>query len=320
MTVLILATERDISADRMVRALADRDVPVFRADLSWFPQQLSVDAELRDGRWTGRLATPYREVTLEGLRSAWYRNPSSFHFPAAMSATERRHAQHEAKLGLGGVLGALPIRWVNHPSRHADAGYKPRQLVAAARTGLRVPPTLVTNNPDTVRRFAARSGPDGVVTKMLGASAICEQGGRRVALTQRLTDTDLDDLRGIELTAHLVQRWAAKREEARVIVIGRHVFAVAIRARSHASYVDWRADYSALSYEPIPLPADVEHGIRAVMRELGLIFGAFDFVITPEAEWIFLEVNPGGQFGFLEDRTDAPLTAILADLLAREAP
>lgn len=56
------------------------------------------------------------------------------------------------------------------------------------------------------------------------------------------------------------------------------------------------------------------------MRELGLVYGAFDFVITPDVEWIFLEVNPGGQFGFLEDRTGAPLTAILADLLAQQAP
>jgi glutathione synthase/RimK-type ligase-like ATP-grasp enzyme len=266
------------------------------------------------------LATPYREVTLEKLRSIWYRNPSSFQFPVAMSSTERRHVQHEAKLGLGGVLGALPVRWVNHPSRHADAGYKPRQLVAAARAGLTVAPTLVTNNPGAVRRFAARFGPGGVVTKMLGASAICEQGGRRVALTQRLTDADLDDLRGIELTAHLVQRWASKRQEARVIVIGHHVFAVAIRAHSQAAYVDWRADYHALSYEPIQLPTDVEQGIRAVMHDLDLLYGAFDFVITPEAEWIFLEVNPGGQFGFLEDRIDAPLTATLADLLAQETP
>jgi ATP-grasp ribosomal peptide maturase len=319
-TVLILATEHDISADRMVQALVDRDVPVFRADLSWFPQQLTLDAELQDGRWVGRLATPYREVTLEELRSVWYRNPSSFQFPAAMSNTERQHAQHEAKLGLGGVLGALPVRWVNHPSRHADAGYKPRQLLAAARAGLSVAPTLVTNDSGAVRRFAARSGPDGVVTKMLGASAVCEQGGRRVALTQRLTETDLTDLRGIKLTTHLLQRWAPKLEEARVIVIGRHVFAVAIRAHSQAAYIDWRADYNALSYEPIPLPTDVERGIRAVMRELGLVYGAFDFVITPAAEWIFLEVNPGGQFGFLEDSTDAPLTATLADLLAQEAP
>lgn len=235
-----------------------------------------------------------------------------------MTGTERQHAQHEAKLGLGGVLGALPVRWINHPSRHADAGYKPRQLVAAARAGLSVAPTLVTNDAGAVRRFAARSGPDGVVTKMFGASAISEGGGRRVALTQRLTDADLDDLRGIELTAHLVQQWACKQQEARVIVMGRHMFAVVIRAHNQAAYIDWRADYNALSYESVPLPAEVERGIGAVMGELGLIYGAFDFVITPEAEWIFLEVNPGGQFGFLEDHTDAPLTATLADLLAEE--
>ena len=320
MTVLILATERDISADRMVRALADRDVPVFRADLSWFPQQLTLDAELRDGRWVGRLATPERDVALEDLRSVWYRNPSAFQFPSAMSGTERQHARHEAKLGVGGVLGALPVRWINHPSRHADAGYKPRQLVAAARAGLGVVPTLITNEAAAVRRFAARSGSGGVVTKMLGASAIFEQGGRRVVLTQRLTTSDLSDLRGIEVTSHLVQRWASKREEARVIVIGQQMFAVAIRTGSDAAHVDWRADYQSLSYERIPLPAEVECGILAVMSELDLVYGAFDFVISPDEEWIFLEVNPGGQYGFLEDQTDAPLTATLSDLLAQGTP
>ncbi|MGH3696825.1 MAG: hypothetical protein ACRDRX_23055 [Pseudonocardiaceae bacterium] len=67
-------------------------------------------------------------------------------------------------------------------------------------------------------------------------------------------------------------------------------------------------------------PDGVEHGIRAVMRELGLVYGAFDFMIIPDAEWIFLEVNPGGQFGFLEDGTAEPLTATLADLLTQKAP
>ncbi len=319
MTVLVLATERDVSADRMVRALSDRGVPVFRADLSWFPQRLTLDAELRAGRWMSRLATAHRAVALEEMRSVWYRNPSSFRFPAAMSGVERRHAQHEAKLGVGGVLASLPVRWVNSPGRHADAGHKPRQLVAAARAGLDVLPSLVTNDGAAVRRFVAGCGPGGAVTKMLGATAICEQGGRRVALTQRVAISDLGDLRGIEVTAHQFQRWAAKRKEARVIVIGRQVFAVAIRAGSDAARVDWRADYRALSYETVDPPVDVQRGVRAVMGELGLVYGAFDFVITPEGRWVFLEVNPGGQFGWLEDKTDVPLTATLADLLAWEA-
>lgn len=320
MTVLILTTERDINADRMVRALVDRDVPVFRVDVGWFPQHLTLDAELRDGRWVGRLATAHREVALEELRSIWYRSPSAFEFPSTMSATERRHAQHEAKLGLGGVLAGLPVLWVNHPSRHADAGYKPRQLVAAARAGLGVLPTLVTNEAAAVSRFAGQSGRGGTVTKMFGAPAICEQGGRRVALTQRLSEPDLEDLRGIEATAHQFQRWSPKQHEARVIVIGREVYAVAIRAGSDAARVDWRADYGSLSYEWITPPTAVRTGVLAVMAELGLVYGAFDFVITPQGEWAFLEVNPGGQYGWLEDTVDVPLTTTMADLLAQGAP
>lgn len=294
-------------------------MPVFRVDAGWFPEQLSLDAELRAGGWTGRLATAHRKVALPEIRSIWYRSPSAFRFPSGLSSCERQHAQHEAKLGLGGVLSSLPVLWVNHPGRHADAGYKPRQLVAAARAGLSVPPTLVTNEKAAVRRFAKLCQPPGVITKMLGAPAISEQGGRRVALTQRVSTADLRDLRGVEVTAHQFQQWVPKREEARVIVVGGQVYAVAIRAHSAAARVDWRADYAALSYERIVPPEDVQRGVREVMDELGLLYGAFDFVISPDGRWVFLEVNPGGQFGWLEDHTDLPLTAALTDLLAKGA-
>lgn len=50
MTVLVLAPERDFTADRMVKALEDREVPVARVDTAWFPQRANVDAELRNGR------------------------------------------------------------------------------------------------------------------------------------------------------------------------------------------------------------------------------------------------------------------------------
>ena len=95
-TVLILAGERDVRADRMVCALGDRGMPVFRADLGWFPQQLTLDAELRDKRWVGRLVTPHREVALEELRSVWYRSPSTFRFPCGPRLTYRITADDQS--------------------------------------------------------------------------------------------------------------------------------------------------------------------------------------------------------------------------------
>jgi ATP-grasp ribosomal peptide maturase len=314
MTVLILAPELDFTADRMVKALEDRAVSVARVDTAWFPQRASVDAELRDGRWMGTLSAGGRVIALEDLRSIWYRSPGAFTFPAELSPTERHWATTEAKLGLGGVLASLPVLWVNHPSRNADASYKPVQLVTAVRCGLTVADTLVTNEQAAVMRFA-KAGE--TITKAFGAPSIREENLRKVTFTHRLDESDLADLRGVEVSAHQFQRWIPKSYEARVIVVGNRLFGAAIHAQSVATYIDWRNDYGALQYEQIELPAGVATGVRAYCVELGLVYGAFDFVIRPDGEWVFLECNAGGQYGWIEDAIEAPITGALADLLEK---
>ncbi len=327
MTVLILAGERDLSADAMVRQLQERDVPVFRIDMAWFPQQLTVEAVIRSGRWEGRLATPHRVVELEGVRSILYRTPSTFQFPTTLSQAERQHAHNEAKLGLGGVLASLPTLWINHPSRQADAAYKPVQLAAAVECGLKVPDTLVTNTADAVRNFIAETGGDGAVTKMFGAPAMMESGGRRVAYTERIGSADLHDLRGIDATAHQFQRWVPKSFEVRMVCVGELVFTIGIHAASDTSRVDWRSDYAALDYEIVEPPGEVATAAQALMKRFGLLYGAFDFVVTPDGEWFFLELNPGGQYGWLDELdtvaehfgTARPITSALAERLAEGA-
>lgn len=311
MTVLILAAEFDVSADHMVLALQELGVPVCRVDTAWFPSQLSIDAELREGRWQGRLRTPRRDVELERLRSIWYRSPVTFDFPPELSSAERHHAFLEAKYGLGGVLSSLPVLWVNHPARAAAAS-KPVQLVTAATCGLVVPDTLITNEPPAMCRFAQAGA---TVTKLLGANHIAEEGTRKITFTRLLDDDALCDLRGLDVTCHLAQRWVPKQYDVRVIAIGGQLFAFAIRAGNAASYVDFRADYPALKYEEIELPRAVAEGIARFLDIRELEYGAFDFVVDPEGSYTFLECNPGGQFGWLESRTGAPLTRALADLL-----
>ena len=303
MTVLVLATELDLTADRVILALADRGVPVARVDTAWFPLSASLEAELRAGSWVGTLHAGGRSIDLTGLGSIWYRNPSTFTFPDTLSPTERQWATTESRLGLGGVLAALPVLWVNHPSRSADAAYKPLQLAEAVRCGLTVADTLVTNRPDAVRRFAAVGQ---TVTKALGSPSIRKDGRREVAFTRRLRPDDLDDLRGLEVAAHQFQRWVPKAHEVRVTVVGERLFAAAIHANSPAAHIDWRSDYTALRYEQVDPPREVAAGINKLMRALRLSYGALDFVVSPSGEWTFLEINPGGQHGWIEDATGLP--------------
>jgi ATP-grasp ribosomal peptide maturase len=314
MSVLILAEDVDASADAVVCALFERDVDVHRVNTAWFPSCLSVSAEAVDGRWSGRIRSPGRVIELEDVKSVWYRSPKTYLFPDELTAVERAHAHSEAKYGLGGVLSSLPALWVNHPARIADAAYKPVQLVKAMRCGLTVPETLVTNEPGAVGDFAGRGQ---TVTKVLGANSILEADVRKIAYTRLIEDGDLADLRGIEQTTHLFQRWVPKSFEVRMIVIGEHVTTAAIRAGSAAAYVDWRSDYENLFYDLIDPPTAVVNGVRKLMADLDLVYGALDFVVGTEGDWTFLEINAGGQYGWIEEETGAPLTDQLADLLAK---
>lgn len=91
---------------------------------------------------------------------------------------------------------------------------------------------------------------------------------------------------------------------------------MAIHTTTATGYVDWRTDYDNLRYELIEPPEDIAASVRGLMKDMGLVYGALDFVIGPDG-WTFLEVNAGGQYGWLEDATGAPITAQLADLLVR---
>lgn len=119
----------------------------------------------------------------------------------------------------------------------------------------------------------------------------------------------------MELTCHLLQEWIDKRFECRAVVVGDRVFTVAIHADSATGRVDWRSDYDALRYEAIDLPAPVRDALVDLHSRLGLVYGACDLIVTPEGETVFLEVNQGGEWGWLAAECELPIASALADAL-----
>ncbi|WP_216207454.1 ATP-grasp ribosomal peptide maturase [Amycolatopsis aidingensis] len=317
-TVVIFAQEADAPVDAVVRTLTGRGVAVFRVDTSWFPSQLALDAHLDDaGRWAGALSTEHRSVDLSDIRSIWYRDPAAFRFPTGLTEVERAYAHREARLGLGGVLAALPVLWCNHPNRTADAVFKPLQLATAAASGLSVQPTMVTNSPDAAARFATEQGVDNTICKSFGPNTITEGGALKVAFARRLDDADLTSVGSVASTATQLQRWVDKAHEARVVVVGEAVFTILIKAGSPAGHVDWRADFESLTYRLVDTPPQIADRVRTYTKTLGLTYAALDFAIEKDTDrWVFLESNSNGQYGWLEAQTGAPITHAIANLLA----
>jgi ATP-grasp ribosomal peptide maturase len=312
---LVLTHPFDPTTDYVVSELNQRGEPVFRCDPGEFPQRLSVAARL-DGTgagWVGSLCLPEREVSLADIGCAYYRRPTVFDFPAGMGDQVRRWAAGEARIGLGGVLSALP-RWLNHPAAIAAAEYKPAQLARAHACGLSVPDTIVTNDPAEAAKFVAHAG--RAIYKPLTPAGITETDTHRVVFTTPVAVGDVDE--SIRLTTHLLQEWIEKQYEVRLTVVDEAFLAARIDAGSNAAAVDWRADYEALTYTALAdVPPSVRAGVSALMARLGLRFGTFDFIVTPDDRWIFLEINPNGQWAWIEDATGLPIAASVADALTK---
>lgn len=311
MVVLIHTQRFDPTADHVIAELNSRYVPVFRFDSAEFPLNLSVSARLGVGGWLGTLETSSRAICLSDVTGIYHRRPTGFHFPPEMPEAEQRWAGAEARMGLGGILSAMNC-WLNHPARIAAAEFKPVQLDAAASAGLHVPQTIVTSDPAYAAKFAESVG--RVIYKPLASSSF-ESGDRiQFIYSNPVRQAELSDP-AIKLTCHLFQEWIEHTHAVRVTVVDRQFFAGAIYAGSEAARIDWRSDYPALRYDATEVPEAVRQGILILMNNLGLRFGALDFLVRPSGEWVFLEINPNGQWAWIEDKTGLPIAAAIADAL-----
>lgn len=320
MTVLVLTHDGDTTADRVSAELAVRGVPVVRLDQAAIPQRTSISARIRTGQqWTGRLDGQSGELAdLSAVRAVWHRHTRQFVVDDRMSSPERAFAYGEARMGFGGVLAALGLGqalWVNDPVAAARAEYKPVQLQAAVQVGLKIPETIITNDPRSAHDWAVNLGRP-VVYKPLSGVWHADEGQVRLIYTSPVTDlSELFDP-ALARTACLFQQQVEKQYEGRAIVVGMQVFAVRIDAHTEAARADWRADYDGLTYSPVELPGDVVSKLVELHSRLGLVYGAVDLIYDKTDQWVFLETNQAGEWGWLAAETGLPVAEALAGLLA----
>jgi glutathione synthase/RimK-type ligase-like ATP-grasp enzyme len=130
------------------------------------------------------------------------------------------------------------------------------------------------------------------------------------------------DAAGYQALRHaplILQEYVPKEVELRITVVGERVFAAEIRSQaSRVTQHDWRHyDNERATYAPSALPADVEQRCVRLVQALGLCFGAIDLIVTPEGEYVFLEINPNGQWAWVESLTGLPIADAVAELLMR---
>lgn len=310
--VLVLTAPVDPTADVVIQHLNDAGIPLARFDAAQFPAEISLTATLDgDLGWHTELGG----IGLTELRSVYYRRPRRFAFDATIAADQLNWCEGQARYGFWGVLESLPVTWINSPSAVQQAEYKPRQLHLARRVGLPAPKTMITSRPRDVSAFAAHVG-GSIVTKPLYARTPRDSDGQPsgVLYTAPVPPDRYSDP-GIAATAHLFQATVHSVHDVRLTVVGDDLFAAEIHRDRDTGELDWRRNHPEIRYQPCEMPARVARGVRRLMRALGLTFGALDFGVDDAGVWWFYEVNPNGQWLWIEHQTGLPISAALAELL-----
>ncbi|QIS04725.1 hypothetical protein F5X71_22480 [Nocardia brasiliensis] len=303
-SVLIVSESDDLHATAMAATLREfHGLSAIQLDLRDFPRE---SGSFRLDRY-GTARSVSHLIGLDDVRSVWWRRPHPTQPPAGVRVSDNDFRQAECDGFIQGLLWSIPAHWVNDPGADRTAARKIVQLETALRAGFAVPETLITNDPDEARSFA-ESRPGPVVYKRTGTSRA------EFAETRIITEQDYDRLTGIRAAPTTFQDYVDAECDLRVVWVDGVEWTVRIDSQAGVGRVDSRLDTS-VDFVPEHLPASVSKSLATLMGALGLSFGVLDIRLGLDGEYYFLEVNPQGQFAYLEIKTGLPIFRSLANLL-----
>jgi len=322
-TILILNRYGDEHVSLVTKGLSSAGAPYFWFDPADFPSKAEVTLQYdRSGpiqrtlRWRGR------DVELSSIRVIWDRQPAE-PLPSSEVTDPSLQAwvKHESRVFLAGLWDSLDCWWVpGKPGDVRSAYEKMYQLTVASQIGFRIPRTRIGNRPqDLTETYAEYDG--HLVSKSIAQHLVKRNGENFLAFTHVIRRRDAVNYRSIRYAPLILQEYVPKELELRITVVGSRVFAAEIHSQAtRSTRDDWRHyDLNRTPYLPHRLPARVEGLCTEFVRALGLCFGAIDMILTPEGEYVFLEINPNGQWGWIQSLTGLPIGQAIAELLASRA-
>jgi hypothetical protein len=308
--VLLISNERDASVDWVVRALRARGIPYLRINTERI-ERYGVTVDPATNLW--HFSTAKVKYVLDEVKGVWFRRPecSAQVRDAPLTDAEKNFAcgQLQALVLSLSVLGQN--KWLNSPHLNLSAESKIRQLWHAKEFGFSVPDSIITNSRSEALKFTRRHSGD-VVLKALHAPLITEAGASRFIFTQRLEKGHLEGMQAVEPVPFILQREIHPKIDVRVIVVDNESFSAA--AEPH-EFLDWRTGVSKVSFRPHTIPSQLTTQCVQFLRHLGLRFGAFDFALATDGTYYFLELNPNGEWGWLEKTCGLGISNAIAKAL-----
>lgn len=249
-------------------------------------------------------------VALRGITnftSVWFRRIKLPNISEDIDPAKREYLLGEYYALIQNLLPVLDVKWLSFPPNVYSAENKLLQLKRATEVGFQVPDTIITNDKTSLRHFF-NSSSSGVIIKPLSQNKIVTEDSKQTIFTNRLTIDQVQRLDEFSLTPAILQKWIDKKYELRITVVGEDVFCAAVNPWLDGNKViDWRK-HQQLKFRKYDLPPEISLKCISLVKSLGLSFGAIDMIKSESDQYYFLEINPNGQWGWLETEAMLPIS------------
>ncbi|WP_200979840.1 hypothetical protein [Echinicola sp. 20G] len=303
--ILIITHKRDFTVDFVINNLNKEGIPYKRLnceDILEYPWSISI----KDTFNTSMLGE-------KSFRSVWFRRtmlPDLNHLPLE----DRNYVLKETEYFLDNLFSILDVKWVSIPYKVYHAENKLLQLKTAAALGFLLPDTLVTNQKNELTSFYKKHQ-GNIIVKPLGVTRSQNGNNSFLLFTNMVPEEMISNIKEYDLTPCIFQEYIDKDIEIRATVIGKQVFAAKVDSQAHEeTKVDWRRE--RLPFQVFSLPQAISDLCIKLVDTLGLRFGAIDLIRKKDGAYVFLEINPNGQWVWIEQQTGLPLTKSLIKELA----
>lgn len=327
MSVLIITCKGDPHPTEVIQLLKERSVSVFRLntdtflvdyDLSWNSDLLNEGFILRNIH-TG-LTLKESEIT-----SVWFRRnfkPAKVRYPNQEEEVSN-HNLTEAQGFLEYLYNELYDKFsIGNYVFDDIADSKLYQIKIAKKVGFDVPETCYSNRKEDIMKIVHKY--EWIVLKSIKNNAIIsEDGNQHVFFAQKVKSEDLFRLpeESFAQTINFIQPYIEKAFELRVTVVCDDIFACRLDSQemdNNHGKIDWRQGLEhGLKHYIYELPNYIKEACKEYLRLMHLNFGCFDFIVTPDGNYVFLECNPNGQWLWIEKFTGMPISESIARHLAQ---
>lgn len=314
MTLLIVADSCDVHANIVEHALHAHGVQTTRLASDRLPREQTLSHVFDEGVERYHInGTP-----ASSIRTVWLRRRGQpGNYEAGLDAVDDKISRQETHEFWKFCQFALPpqARHVNPLPAKLQAQSKIFQLRMAQHVGLKIPRTIISNDPAEVVAFAAQAG-DNAFKSLSPVHWVSPEGSSRHAIhalfTAKVSQQDiLDHLPSIRRAPGIFQQLIPAVREYRVTLFGTSCIAVTVESQhAYDDLHDWRAGpHHTLKVMPARIPDALRECLMQFMDATQLAFGAFDILETADDEFYFLEVNEAGQFLWIEHQN--PDVAVL---------